>query len=297
MKVLITGGSGLVGRKLTALLLENNIEVVWLSRHENKNAPVPTFVWNYDTGVLDAKAMVGVTHIVHLAGAGVFDQKWTESYKKDIMDSRVKSAKLLLNKSTPALKGYISASAIGWYGADRGDYVLQEEDSNGLDFLAEVTRHWEEQADRFEEENCRVVKIRIGIVMAKEGGALPMMIKPVQFGVGAPLGSGQQYVSWIHIDDLANIFYQALTKESWKGVYNACAPHPVSNKELTEVIAKRLSKKLWLPNVPVWVIRMMFGNGRAESLLGSLRVSSQKLVNQGFVFKFKKIEEAIENLS
>lgn len=241
MKVLITGGSGLVGRKLTEILLENKIEVVWLSRHKSSNAPVPTFVWDYDSGVLDAKAMVGVTHIVHLAGAGVFDKKWTEDYKKEIMDSRVKSAKLLLNKSTPDLKGYISASAIGWYGADHGDMILTETDSNGSDFLAEVTKHWEAQADQFLKENCRVVKIRIGIVMARDGGALPMMTKPVKFGVGAPIGSGKQYVSWIHVEDLATIFYQALTDESWSGVYNACAPNPVTNEYLTKVITKHPS--------------------------------------------------------
>ncbi|MFN8416672.1 MAG: TIGR01777 family oxidoreductase [Cytophagaceae bacterium] len=296
MKVLITGGSGLVGRKLTELLLANNISVVWLSRHESKNAPVPTFVWNYDTGELDPNAMVGVTHIVHLAGAGVFDKKWTEDYKKEIMDSRVKSAKLLHNKATSDLKVYVSASAIGWYGADHGDRILTETDPNGIDFLAEVTKHWEAQADQFS-KSCRVVKIRIGIVMAKEGGALPMMVKPVKFGVGTPLGKGNQYMSWVHIDDLAHMFYQGLIQESWSGVYNACAPNPVTNAYLTQTIAKKLHKKLWLPNVPEWVLKIMFGNGRTESLLGSLKVSSQKVLNQGFVFKFNAIEEAIENLS
>lgn len=297
MKVLITGGSGLVGRKLTELLLANNIDVVWLSRHESKNAPVSTFVWDYNSGVLDAKAMVGVTHIVHLAGAGVFDEKWTDAYKNEIMDSRVKSAKLLLNKATPDLKAYVSASAIGWYGADHGNTLLTEKDPNGGGFLAEVTKHWEDQADKFSEENCRVVKVRIGIVMAKEGGALPMMVKPIQFGIGSPLGKGTQYMSWIHVEDLAQIFYQAITQEVWSGVYNACAPIPVTNQYLTEVIASKLNKKLWMPNVPEWVLKVMFGKGRAESLLGSLKVSSQKVVNQGFVFKFKTIEEAIENLS
>lgn len=297
MKVLITGGSGLVGRKLTDILLENKIEVVWLSRRKSSNAPVPTFVWDYDSGVLDAKAMVGVTHIVHLAGAGVFDKKWTEDYKKEIMDSRVKSAKLLLNKATPDLKGYISASAIGWYGADCGDKILTETDTNGDDFLAEVTKHWEAQADQFSKHNCRVVKIRIGIVMAADGGAFPMMAKPVEFGIGAPLGKGTQYVSWIHNEDLANIFYQAITQEAWSGVFNACAPHPVTNQYLTEAIAQRLKKKLWAPHVPALVLKIMFGKGRSQSLLGSLRCSCQKLLNQGFVFKFNTIEEAIENLS
>lgn len=296
MKVLITGGSGLVGQKLTKVLTEQSIEVVWLTRNVSSSAPVKTFAWDYAKGIIDPAAMSGVTHIVHLAGAGVFDQTWDETYKTEILDSRVKSARLLHQKAPASLRAFISASAIGWYGAHLPDRIAEEQLPPAKDFLANVTTAWEAQADAFAGDNCRVVKWRIGIVLAKQGGALPKLMAPVRFGLGAPLGSGKQVVSWIHIDDLVQLFYQSLLDTSWEGSYNAVAPEPVSNRDLTHAIARRLKKRIWLPNVPSFMLQLLMGKGRAQALLGSVHVSAKKIVSKGFVFKFNTIDKAIENL-
>ncbi len=295
-KVLITGGSGLVGTYLTDLLLANDFEVCHLSRKPTGAEKVPTFQWNIDTGALDVKALQ-VDHIIHLAGAGVADSKWTEKRKQAIYNSRIDSTRLLaqaLTKHGLKLESFVCASAVGYYGSDTGAVLVDEDAPPANDFLAKVVVDWEAAAEELRAVSKEVTKIRIGVVLAKEGGALAKMKQPIQFGVGAPLGSGKQYVSWIHVRDLCAICLWAL-QNGKGGVYNAVAPNPVTNKELTRHIARTLKRPLLLPPVPGMVLKGLLGE-MAGIVLGGNNVSSRKLVDSGFKFEFDTVEHALRDL-
>ena len=245
-KILITGGTGLIGRKLTHLLLENDYQVVHVSRSKGMDKSPQTFTWDPRENYLDSEALNGVDAIINLAGAGLADKKWSESYKKVILESRIKSTNLLferLQKSDHRVKVFLSASAVGIYPDDRGNQVFYEDSgSYATNFLAEVTRAWEQEADKISTLGIRTVKFRIGVVLSKSGGALSKMMIPIKLGLGAPLGNGQQYMSWIHELDLCRMFALALEDENLKGVYNAVSPDVKTNSELTRGIAKFLNK-------------------------------------------------------
>ncbi len=295
-KVLISGGSGLIGSHLTNLLTNSGYEVRHLSRSVSGSESVKTYKWDIRKMEVDPAAL-DVDYIIHLAGAGVADRKWTESRKKEILDSRVNSTQLLfenIKENKIDLKGFISASAIGIYGLDTGRKLVDEDSPQATDFLAQVVKEWEQEVDRFSEIDIPVSKIRIGVVLANEGGALPKMKKPIEFGVGAPLGSGEQYMSWIHFQDLCKIFQWVLSEGKWE-VFNAVAPNPVTNKELTKAIAKVLKKPLFLPNVSSFVLKGMLGE-MAGIVLGGNNVSSNKLVDSGFNFEFQDLESALRDL-
>ncbi|HWA36004.1 MAG TPA: TIGR01777 family oxidoreductase, partial [Cyclobacteriaceae bacterium] len=231
ISVLITGASGLVGSQLTKLLIRKGYKVSHLGRSK-KSDGVPSFVWDVGKGTFDQTALQGVDVVVHLAGAGVAEKRWTPGRKLEILESRTKSSELLfrtLQSSQHAVKTVVSASAIGYYGSTLSAELFTEEDRPGDDFLAGVVDAWERSVDKISSLAIRVAKIRIGIVFAKEGGALEEMARPVRLFVGSPLGSGQQVVSWIHIDDLCNIFLKAIEDQSMSGAYNAVSPHPASN--------------------------------------------------------------------
>ena len=230
-KIVITGGTGLVGSYLSKMLSKNNHEVVHLSRTPDSSAHYPTFEWNIGKKYIDPNALDGADFVIHLAGAGVADKRWTKQRKKVIIDSRVESIKLLksqIEKQQVKLKSFISASAIGYYGMDTGAAELTEESKPGNDYLAHVVKLWEAEADTLAEFTS-VAKVRVGVVLAKEGGALKEIAKPVKLFVGAPLGSGDQYMSWIHIYDLCAIFRHVL-ENKLEGTYNATAPNPVTNR-------------------------------------------------------------------
>lgn len=297
-KILITGGSGLIGRKLTEVLLQNGYEVAWLSRNAG-NTGVKTFKWNITDGSIDPAAVEWADHIVHLAGANIFEKKWTKEFKKEIIESRTKTADLLVNAIAASSKKpstFISASGISYYGVDTKDKLLTEESPAGDGFLAEVVMQWESAADKVAAMNIRVVKLRIGIVLAAEGGALEKMLDAIKKGIGAPLGSGKQYISWIHIKDICRMFVKAIEDKSISGIYNGVGPAPVTNEEMTKALAKKLGKSILMPNVPSFALKMMLGAERASIVLGGNKVSSEKIEKTGFQFQYTDLASALDDL-
>jgi uncharacterized protein (TIGR01777 family) len=294
-KILITGGSGLVGTQLSEQLTKDGHEVSHLSRTIG-GSNYPTFKWDLKKGFIDEEAFVGLDHIIHLAGAGVADERWTEKRKKLILDSRVDGVRLLydyVSKLDVKLKSFVSASAIGIYGGDTGDVLLKEDSPYGNDFLAEVVKSWEAETDKFS-KITKVAKVRIGIVLSEKGGALPEILKPIKLYAGAPLGTGEQYLSWIHINDLCAIFAYVVS-ENLQGVYNATAPNPVTNEAMTKAIAKTVNKPLILPNVPSFVMKLMLGE-MAQIVLGGNKVSGEKIIKTGFRFEYDQLQDALRDL-
>lgn len=296
MKVLITGGSGLIGHKLTKKLLDEGIEVVHLTRHKNSKSGVKTFVWNWENETIDLKCFKGVTHIVHLAGANISDKPWTMKRKRFLIKSRVETTRLLsrsIYENDIPIKAFISASGIGYYGAITSDTIYSEKDSSNDDFISKCSVFWEEAADLFNNK-CRVVKVRTGVVLDKEQGALPKITSSIKSGLGAPLGKGDQYMPWIHIDDIVNLYYYAL-KEDLEGIYNAVASQHITNKELTYSIAKTIGRKIRLPKIPGFLIKMIYGEMANIILLGS-RVSNSKIKKHGFKFEYDKLNKALKDI-
>jgi len=295
--ILITGASGLVGSRLTDLLLEKGYQVSHLGRNK-KPGPVPSFVWDVEKKQIDPEAIVNVDTIIHLAGAGVADKRWTKKRKREIRDSRIHSTELLfqtLTDNTHTVSSVISASAIGYYGFGITDNFLTEESPSGADFLATVTREWEQAVEEFTSLNLRVVKLRIGIVLSEKGGALKSMALPVRLGIGAPLGSGQQPVSWIHIDDLCSMFIKAIEDKTMHGAYNAAGLNPVTNKELTKTIAEVLQKPLWAPAIPAFILKLVLGD-MADMIIRGNKISPQKIQQAGFKFKYLNVRDALSDL-
>ncbi|WP_299755154.1 TIGR01777 family oxidoreductase [uncultured Pontibacter sp.] len=295
-KILITGGSGLVGMRLSEMLIDQGYEVAHLSRNPDKVSTYKTFKWDIKAGYIDENAITYADYIINLAGASVASEKWTEDRKKELLNSRVDSILLLhkcLSKSEHHVKGFISSSAIGIYG-DSGDQLMSEESTYADDFLAEVCQQWEAAAWQMRDLNLRTVIFRLGIVLSVKGGALPQMAKPVKMMAGAPLGSGKQYMSWVHIDDACRLFIRAIEDTQFEGVYNAVAPHPVTNKEFTKELAEAMKKPLVLPKVPAFAINLMMGE-MSEVILASQRVSSNKVLHTGFTFEYNYLEDALES--
>lgn len=297
MKVLITGGTGLVGTAITKTLQKAGHEVAFLSRSPSNNAlKVPEFAWDIESGKLDHKALEGVDAIINLAGAPIF-KRWTPEYKSEILRSRVDGTRLLFEKVQEAnttLKAFINASAVGYY-PDSLTKEFTEDDAPGDDFLSLVCQKWEQEALNFEQLNIRTVRMRIGIVLSREGGALPQMALPVKFGAGAPLGSGKQWVPWIHLADLAKMFKLALENEELSGAVNAAGPNNVTNKSLTNSIAKTLKRPMFLPKVPAFVLKLILGE-MAQAVLASNKVSTQKVARAGFGYQFSTVEAALKDL-
>jgi uncharacterized protein (TIGR01777 family) len=296
-KVLITGASGLVGTRLTEILLSKQFEVAHLGRSKRPSS-VPSFLWDVNHKEIDPKSLEGVSAIVHLAGAGIADKRWSAARKKEILESRIHSTRLLctsLKNNPHQVKAVVAASAIGYYGFGLSDQEFREENAPANDFLAEVTRQWEDEIDQIEKLGTRVVKIRIGIVLSNRGGALAEMSKPIRLGFGAALATGNQIISWIHLDDLCEMFLKAINDHSMIGVYNGVAPNPVSNNKLTEAIAHVLQKRLWLPPVPAFALKLMVGE-MAQIVVNGSKVSSHKILSTGFTFKFPMIEKALTDL-
>ncbi len=288
--LLITGANGFIAKHLTARLSDQyNIRL--LTR--KPNAP-NQYAWDVANKKIDGSALKGLDHIVHLAGANIFEKRWTDERKKEIVASRVESAQLLLDglqNIDQTIKSFVSASAIGYYGAVTCVHVFTENDPKGDDFLSEVAAKWERAADQFKEKHIaeRVVKIRTAVVFAEKSPALDNIKKTVSLYVGAPLGTGRQYMPWIHVDDLCRAYGYSLQNAGMDGVYNAVAPQHITNKELTQYIAHRLRKPLCLPHVPAFVLRFLFGEAACMILEGS-RVSCEKLEAAGLKFQFPALE-------
>lgn len=288
--ILITGASGLVGRHLSTLLREKGFQVLALSRHPKGSNE---FRWDLKKSYIDSEALTHTDHIIHLAGAGIGDSRWTEARKKEILDSRVLSCELLYQKcmeSGAPLKTFVSASAVGYYGDVD---ALSEEVPAGEGFLASVCQQWEQAADRFEKAGVRTVKIRTGIVLAADGGILPQMALPVKLGFGFAFGNGKQFIPWIHIDDLCMLYLQAVQNENLTGAFNAVAPDSVTNRCFTKVLAAFFHRPFWPVSVPAFLVRWLLGE-RSELLLKGSKVQSVRL-SEG-AFRFANLSSAIAEL-
>ncbi|MFN7012672.1 MAG: TIGR01777 family oxidoreductase [Bacteroidia bacterium] len=296
-KVLISGASGLLGKAITEKLQSKGYEVLTLSRSRknHKNA----FLWNVDKGEIEEDAVINADYIIHLAGEGIADKKWTDKRKKQIIESRTKSTQLLLKaiKNTGAkIKAFVSASAVGYYGAVTSEKVFNENDLPAIDFLGQSCKAWEESVDKIATLGIRTVKFRIGVVLSKDGGALTKMAAPYKFYMGAVLGNGKQYIPWVHINDVANAFVFAIQNEQLNGSYNLTAPGGgVSNRQFSKVLAKVLSKPILLPPVPEFALKLLLGD-MADLVLKGSRVSSKKLSDTGFKFEYDDLEMTVKSL-
>jgi uncharacterized protein (TIGR01777 family) len=296
--VIITGGSGLIGKQLCRKLKEAGYNVALLSRKSSHNIDFAAFSWDPEKNEIDQNAISSADYIIHLAGAGIGDKRWTKKRRKIISDSRIKTGELIfkeVQKSGKKLKAFISASGIGYYGTITSDKIFTETDQPANDFLGEICLKWEQMADRFEESGIRTVKIRTGVVLSGSGGALGRIIPIVRMGIGSPLGSGKQYMPWIHIEDLCNIYVKAIEDKSLKGPYNAVSPEHIINKDLMRALTKVLRKPFFFPAVPSLTIKILFGKMSGILLDGS-RVSADKIISAGYNFEFPDLESALENL-
>lgn len=301
--ILITGGTGLVGTRLTELLSAKGHQIIILSR-EKKTSPSPNVsyaVWHVDKQTIDQDAISRADHIIHLAGAGVAEKRWTEKRKEEIVNSRTQSSALLvkaLKENANQVKTVVSASAIGWYGPDPSAHAdgFHEEDKPSHDFLGGTCKLWEESIAPVEQLGKRLVKLRTGIVLAKQGGALKEFMNPIRFGVAAILGSGKQVISWIHIDDLCNLYIKAMEDNSMQGSYNAVAPSPVTNKQLTLLLAGKMRGKFFIPvHAPTFALKIALGEMSIE-VLKSTTVSCEKIKKAGYRFMYPALDDALKQL-
>lgn len=289
----------MVGTHLTRLLREKNIDVNYLTTSKDKIEKTSQFrgyFWDPSKGEIDEECVEGVEAIFHLAGASIA-KRWTTEYKKEIIESRTKTAQLLykiLQESNHKVSRFISSSAIGIYPSSLEKLYTEDERAIDDSFLGEVVERWEESAREFEDIDVGVAIVRTGLVLAEEGGALPKIKEPVALNAGAAFGSGKQWQSWIHIEDLAGMFVFILENEL-TGVFNAVAPNPVTNKELVKQIAAQLDKSVWLPNIPSVALKLAMGE-MSRVLLSSQLVSSEKIQNAGYRFKYKNLAKALEDL-
>jgi hypothetical protein len=299
MRVLITGATGLVGSELVSILHHNNVDVNYLSTSKDKiksENNFKGFYWDPHKGIMDESAFIGVDAIVHLAGASI-DGRWTDSYKQEIIESRIFSANLLFNtlKNNPnQVRQFVSASAIGIYPDSLTKIYTEDSREKATDFLGNVVEKWEAGVDRFDRIGFKVCKLRTGLVLSDSGGALPQMAKPIKLGIGAAFGSGKQIQSWIHVRDLSQMYFYAL-QHQLEGVYNAVAPNPVSNEVLTKSIAKTLSKSIILPNIPKFAMNLLLGEMH-QLLFSGQFVSSKKISAAGFNFQFPELDQALKDL-
>jgi len=299
MKVLITGVTGLIGKELVSLLLQNGISVNYLTTSKNKivnKLNYNGFYWSPEQGIIDENCLMGVDSIINLAGANI-SKRWTNSYKQEIIESRLLSSALLFNaiKNNPnQVKQIVSASGTSIY--PNSDTVIYDENSTQVNnsFLGNVVIKWEESTDKFASLGLKVCKLRTGIVLSTKGGALVEMLKTIKIGLGSSFGSGKQIQTWIHIHDIASLYYFAI-KNNLDGVYNAVSPNPVSNEELTFTIAKVLKKPLFMPSIPKFIMKLILGEMH-ELLFENRNLSAKKIIDKGFVFKYKTIDEALKNI-
>jgi uncharacterized protein (TIGR01777 family) len=304
--VLISGGTGLIGTNLSRHLIERGYEIIILSREKNKtsqDSKITYSFWNVEKQIIDAEVVRKADHIIHLAGAGVMDKKWTNEYKKTILESRTKSAELILNclKENPhQAKTFVSASAIGWYGEDAKSLERKEgfieTDLPVNDFLGETCLLWEASVEPVSGLEIRLVKLRTGIVLSNHGGAFKEYKTPLNFGLAPILGNGKQIVSWIHIDDLCRMYCEAIENNYLHGSFNAVAPEPVSQKTLILILGQKMRHRFFIPiYVPAFILKLIFGK-RCIEILKSTTVGNKKIKAMGFTFLYPTIEAAIEEL-
>jgi uncharacterized protein (TIGR01777 family) len=295
--ILITGGTGLLGMRISFLLKEQGLNVRHLSRTENLNATYSAYKWDLNAQTIDSKALDGVDGIIHLAGAGIADSRWTKSRKKAILDSRTNSSKLLtkaLNDQENQVKVFVSCSAVGYYG-NRKDMVLDETSKAGTGFMSEVCVKWEQSVEKIRAMGIRTPIIRVGIVLSTQGGALPKLNMSYPFRLGSYFGNGQQYYSWIHLDDICQIFIKAILNDQMTGIYNGTAPSPATNKDLAQAISKAHHQKTLLVPAPSFAAKTLLGEMSAV-VLHSTRAIPKALQEMQHVFQFTDLVAALEDL-
>ena len=293
--ILITGGSGLIGRDLISLLLEKGYRVGVLSRRQVSFKGVRPFLWTTDK--LDIEALKFADVIVHLAGANVGERRWSESRKEEIISSRIDTAELIrkgLIENNIKIEAFISASASGYYGEGKEIILTEQSPIITPDFLSEVCVKWEQKAAEFS-SICRTAGVRIGFVSGRKSAGFEKLALPISLGFGSPLGDGKQYMSWIHLKDLTQIFMSTIEDKTLEGVINGCSPNPLTNKELTKKIATHLGRPLFMPNVPPFILKLLLGEMANLALVGN-RIIPEKLQNHGFQFKYPTLEEALKEI-
>ncbi len=292
--ILITGATGLVGKALTESLVKDGYNVAILTRNPEKIKNITAFGWDVAKQTIDLKCFDNIDTIVHLAGAGIADERWTAKRKQEIIRSRTQSTALLyqaIKENKFPVKNFISASAVGFYG-NSGAEILTETSANGTGFLADCCQQWENAVDEGLALGIRVVKIRIGLILDKNYGALPAIAKPIRYFAGAALGSGKQYMPWIHIDDIVGIFTEAITNQAYAGAFNACAPKSVTNAVFTQAVATRFGRPVWPFNVSAFVLNLILGEMSILPLMSNKTVP-EKLMANNFNFKYPKLNDAL----
>lgn len=301
MKLLITGATGLIGKKITENLLETGFQIHYLTTGKSKTnilQGATGFYWNPEQNQIDLKCFYGVDTIIHLAGSTV-SKRWTKSYKEKIYSSRINSGKLLLKgiedlNGEHQIKHLVSASAIGVYPSDFNDYFDEEAEVSRTTFMEKVVIDWENETDSFSSEGISIAKLRIGLVLSESGGVLGTLKLPTYFGLGAAFGSGKQGQSWIHMNDLVGIFLKAV-EDQWEGVFNAVAPNPVTQSEFIASLSRALKRPYFLPPIPAFLIRIGAGE-MSDLVLDSHWISSQKVIDKGYSFQYTDIQKALDDL-
>jgi uncharacterized protein (TIGR01777 family) len=296
-KILVTGANGLIGTRLQQMLLGEGYDIHTIGRGQKDSGIVKSFVWDVEAQKMDVNALKGIDGIIHLAGAGVADKRWTDERKKEIMDSRVESTRLLLStlaKTPNQVKTIVSASAVGYYG-DCGDELITEDHAPADNFLAEVTKKWEDEVKKSEALGIRHVCCRIGIVLAKDGGALPELVKTLPIGVGGYFSKEPLYYPWVHIDDVCGIMIHALENEKVLGSYNTTAPKPVPVKQLLKIIIGVKRSHAVLVPVPEFALKLAMGE-MADMLFSSQKCSDEKILKTGYKFYFPDLKGALKNI-
>lgn len=295
--VLITGGSGLIGTALTNALIADGYEVRHLSRSARSAGSVPAFQWDPDRGQMDDAALIGVDHIVHLAGAPIAEKRWTRARIDELVRSRAGTAQLLLDRVKDLKlhpKSFVSAAGIGYYGAITSDRILSEDDPPGNDVIAHISKEWEHAADRWK-AICRVVKLRTPVVLSAKGGALSKLKVPIKMGVGSALGSGEQWMPWVHLRDLVRLYQFAIANNTVEGIYNAAPTTDTTNDRMMRTLAQVLRKPYFMPDIPAFVMRLLLGE-MATILHEGSRASDARTRAAGFEFEFEELEPALIDL-
>ena len=296
--VLISGGSGFVGNHLTNLLLSKGYTVSILSRSERQNKKdIFYYKWDVAKQFIEEEAVLKADYIIHLAGENIAEKRWTAKRKAAIIDSREKSAQLLyivLKKHYKKLDAFVSASAVGYYGAVNGQEICSEDDAPANDFLGYACQKWEDSIDFIENLNIRTIKIRTGLVMGRNDGFLKKLIPLFKYRLGSELGSGKQYMPWIHIDDLCGIYLKALVDTEMSGPYNAAVNDDTTNSIFSKALARIFGYSIWLPNVPEFVLKIALGE-LSKIVLTGRRVLSDKIEQTGFEIKYTNLEEALKD--
>lgn len=296
--VLLTGGSGFIGSYLTKVLIDNGFSVSVLSRSDRKNTDLITFYkWDLEHNYIDEEAVLKADYIVHLAGEGIVEKSWTPKRKKALLESRIQPIDLIyavLKKNNKLLDTFISASAVGIYGAVTNEEICTEESPAENDFLGITCQKWEAASDKITSLGIRTVKIRTGIVLGKKDGFLKKLSPGFKAGFGTILGTGKQYLPWIHVEDLCNIYLKAIQDEQINGIYNATILDNTSNETLSKTLANLYGYTIWLPKIPAFVLRLFLGE-MSQVVLNGQRVSSEKIKQRGFKFRFKNLEAALSD--